>query len=69
MLDAVRAGVGLAHLAEWYVAEDVATGRRVRVLQEWTPPFPGLALYYPAGRHMPAGLRVFIDLIRELEIR
>ena len=69
MLDAVRAGVGLAHLAEWYVAEDVAAGRLVRVLQEWTPPFPGLALYYPAGRHMPAGLRVFIDLIRELDIR
>jgi len=69
MLDAVRAGVGLAHLAEWYVAEDVAAGRLVRVLQEWTPPFPGLALYYPAGRHMPAGLRVFIDLIRELEVQ
>jgi DNA-binding transcriptional LysR family regulator len=67
MLDAVRAGVGLAHLAEWYVAEDIAAGRLVRVLQEWTPPFPGLALYYPAGRHMPAGLRGFIDLIRELE--
>ena len=67
MLDAVRAGVGLAHLAEWYVAEDIASGHLVRVLQEWTPPFPGLALYYPAGRHMPAGLRVFIDLIRELE--
>jgi len=69
MLDAARAGVGLAHLAEWYVAEDLATGRLVRVLQEWTPPFPGLALYYPAGRHMPAGLRVFIDLIRELQIQ
>ena len=67
MLDAVRAGVGLAHLAEWYVAEDLAAGRLVRVLQEWTPPFAGLALYYPAGRHMPAGLRGFIDLIRELE--
>jgi len=67
MLDAARAGMGLAHLAEWYVAEDLATGRLVRVLQEWTPPFPGLALYYPAGRHMPAGLRVFIDLIRELQ--
>ena len=69
MLDAVRSGVGLAHLAEWYVAEDIAAGRLVRVLQEWTPPFPGLALYYPAGRHMPAGLRVFIDLIRELALQ
>ncbi len=54
MLDSVRTGVGLAHLAEWYVAEDVATGRLVRVLHEWTPPFPGLAMYYPAGRHMNA---------------
>jgi DNA-binding transcriptional LysR family regulator len=67
MLDAVRAGMGLAQLAEWYVAEDMGAGRLVRVLQEWTPPFPGLALYYPAGRHVPAGLRVFIDLIRELD--
>jgi DNA-binding transcriptional LysR family regulator len=66
MLDAVRAGMGLAHLAEWYVAEDIRAGRLVRVLHEWTPPFPGLALYYPAGRHVPAGLRLFIDLIREL---
>lgn len=69
MLDAVRAGIGLAHLAEWYVAEDIEAGRLVRVLQEWTPPFPGLALYYPAGRQMPAGLRAFIDLIRELDVR
>jgi DNA-binding transcriptional LysR family regulator len=69
MLDAVRAGAGLAQLAEWYVAEDLAAGRLVRVLQEWTPPFPGLALYYPAGRQLPAGLRAFIDLIRELDGR
>ena len=67
MLDAVRSSFGLAHLAEWYVAEDIEAGRLVRVLQEWTPPFPGLALYYPAGRHVPVGLRAFIDLIREIE--
>jgi DNA-binding transcriptional LysR family regulator len=69
MLDAVRAGFGLAHLAEWYVAEDIEAGRLVRVLQEWTPPFPGLALYYPAGRHVPAGLRAFIDLVREVDAK
>jgi DNA-binding transcriptional LysR family regulator len=61
MLDAARAGAGMAHLAEWYVAEDIEAGHLVRVLQEWTPAFPGLALYYPAGRHVPAGLRAFID--------
>jgi DNA-binding transcriptional LysR family regulator len=66
MLDAVRSGWGVAYLAEWYVADDIRSGRLVRALQDWTPPFPGLALYYPAGRHVPASLRAFIELVREL---
>jgi DNA-binding transcriptional LysR family regulator len=69
MLDAARAGLGLAHVAEWYVVEDIEAGRLVRVLHGWTPAFPGLALYYPAGRHVPAALRAFIDLIREIDDR
>jgi len=69
MLDAVRSGLGLAHIAEWYVLDDLATKRLVRVLDDWTPPYPGLALYYPAGRHVPAALRAFIDLIREIGAR
>jgi hypothetical protein len=35
------------------------------VLEDWTPPFPGLCLYYPRHRHMTAGLRAFVDLIRQ----
>ncbi|WP_342729096.1 LysR substrate-binding domain-containing protein [Bradyrhizobium sp. B097] len=38
---------------------------RVRLLAEWTPPYPGICLYYPSGRHVPAGLRAFIDLIQQ----
>lgn len=69
MLDAVRAGLGLAQIAEWYVLDDLKAGRLVRALEDWTPPYPGLALYYPAGRHVPAGLRAFIDLVREIDAR
>ncbi|MFM0285622.1 LysR family transcriptional regulator [Paraburkholderia megapolitana] len=66
MLESARAGVGLAHLAEWHVARDIEQGSLVRVLEDWTPTFPGLSLYYPGRRHVPAGLRAFVDLIREV---
>lgn len=65
MLEAARAGVGLAFLSEWNVERDLASGSLIRVLEDWTPPSPGLALYYPGRRHLPAGLRALVDLIRE----
>jgi DNA-binding transcriptional LysR family regulator len=66
MLEAVRGGAGLAYLIEWSVAADLADGRLVRVLEDWTPTFPGLCLYYPGRRHLPAGLRALVDLVQEL---
>jgi DNA-binding transcriptional LysR family regulator len=65
MQQAARAGLGLAYLSEWNVATDLHAGTLVRVLEGWTPPFDGLCLYYPGRRHVPAGLRALIDLIRE----
>jgi DNA-binding transcriptional LysR family regulator len=66
MHDAARRGWGLAYLAEWYVNEDLEAGRLMRVLEACTPAYGRLALYYPAGRHIPAALRAFIDLSQEL---
>jgi DNA-binding transcriptional LysR family regulator len=65
MLAATRAGLGLAYLTEWNVNADLEAGTLVRVLEDWTPPLDGLCLYYPGRRHVPAGLRALIDMIRE----
>jgi DNA-binding transcriptional LysR family regulator len=65
MLAAARAGLGLTYLTEWTVAADLEAATLVRVLEDWTPPLDGLCLYYPGRRHVPAGLRALIDMIRE----
>jgi DNA-binding transcriptional LysR family regulator len=67
MQEAALAGLGLAYLSAWQVALDVKAGRLIQVLDDWTPPFSGLCLYYPGRHHVPLGLRALIDLIRELK--
>jgi DNA-binding transcriptional LysR family regulator len=65
MRDAALAGAGIAHLWRVGVADDLATGRLVEALQDWSVGTAGLSLYYPDRRHVPASLRTFIDLLRE----
>jgi len=64
---AIRAaldGVGLAYLFDYQTRAFVAAGKLVRLLQEWSPPFPGFYLYYPSRRQMPPALRAFIDFLQ-----
>jgi DNA-binding transcriptional LysR family regulator len=65
MVEAAVEGLGLAFVSDFWVREHLAAGTLQAVLEDWTPPFPGLRLYYPAHRHMTAGLRAFIDMLRE----
>jgi len=65
MLIAALAGEGLTYLSEHAVAPQIAAGRLIAVLEDWTPAYPGLCLYYPSRRNLPAKLRAFIDLLKE----
>lgn len=66
---AVLEGTGLGYTMEQEVLADIEAGRLLRVLEDWTPPYPGLCLYYPGRRNLSAGVRAFLDLARELSRR
>lgn len=67
ILEAALHGAGLAFLHETTVAPYVETGRLRRVLTDWTPPYPGLSLYFAGRRHMPGRLRALIELIKDVQ--
>lgn len=62
-LDAALAGVGIAFLKEASVAEEIAAGRLVPLLERWSAPFPGFYLCHPQQRQMAPALRVLIDAV------
>ena len=64
MLQAALDGLAIATVLEESVAPFVAEGRLVRLLAEWTPPFPGYYLYYPSRRQMPPVLAALVAELR-----
>jgi DNA-binding transcriptional LysR family regulator len=64
ILGAARAGFGAGYITRSLAARDLETGSLVQLLADWTPPYPGLAIYYPRNRHLSAGMRAFIDFVR-----
>lgn len=64
MAEAALLGTGLAFCFEEQVKELLTEGRLIRVLEDWCPYYPGLHLYYPSRRQMPAALRAFVDFVR-----
>jgi len=64
VLEAARDGFGLGCLLEDYVAEDVAAGRLVRVLDDWCEPFSGYHLYYPSRRQPSPAFALVVEALR-----
>lgn len=64
LLAAALGGCGLAYVTRWMAADALADGSLRQVLADWTPPYPGLCLYYPRHRHLGTGMRAFLDFLR-----
>ncbi|MCB4859659.1 LysR family transcriptional regulator [Sphingobium sp. PNB] len=67
MRRAALAGAGLAYLADWRVADDVAAGTLIPLLCDWMSEEDGLYLYHPSRRHPSAALRALIAAIDDLQ--
>lgn len=65
---AALASVGLTLAMESEVREDIAAGRLVCVLEDWTPTLPPLSLYYPSRRNPTAAFKAFIDFARRRSV-
>ncbi|MER9316164.1 LysR family transcriptional regulator [Mesorhizobium sp. M0659] len=61
---AVLEHTGIGFFMEQSVIEDIEAGSLIRVLEDWTPPFPGLCLYYPGRRNLSAGVKAFLAMAR-----
>ncbi len=64
-LDAALDGLGLAYVLEDRAAPFLADGRLVRLLDDWSPQFPGFFLYHPSRRQMRPVLAALIAILRE----
>lgn len=65
--DAVVVGAGVAALPGMIARAEIAAGRLVRVLPDWSTPRKAIYFVYPSAQSVTARLRAFIDhLAREL---
>jgi DNA-binding transcriptional LysR family regulator len=65
-ISVVEGGIGLAYTPEPAVAASVNAGRLQYVLEDWRSMGPAFNIYYSSRRQVPLGLRILIDLIREM---
>lgn len=64
MVRAAEQGLGLAYVPVEAARSSLDDGALQTVLDDWCPDIDGLCLYYPGRRHVPAGLRAFIEVLK-----
>lgn len=63
LLDAVRKGMGLAQLPDYYVQQDIDEGRLVPVLDQYRPSDDGIWALYPQNRHLSPKVRALVEYL------
>jgi DNA-binding transcriptional LysR family regulator len=61
---AALAGTGLACVLQHTVQAEIDSGRLVRVLGDWCPPFAGYHLYYPSRRQQSPAFALLVEALR-----
>jgi len=64
LVNAALGGLGLVYTFESQVAQHVADGRLIRVLEDWCPPFSGYHLYYPSRRQHTPAFALLLEALR-----
>lgn len=64
VIRASLAGHGLGYVMLDRVAPYLESGRLVRVLDDWSPPFAGYHLYYPSRQQPSAAFSLLVDALR-----
>ena len=64
MVEAALQACGLAYVWDHRVTDHLKNGTLLRCLDEWCAPEDGLHLYYPSHRHVSAGLKALIAMLR-----
>ena len=62
---AVLDAAGIGSFVKQDVAADIASGRLIRLPEDWTPQRPGFSIDDPGRRNASAGFTAFLTLVRE----
>lgn len=64
IVEAAKAGHGIAYVMEDRVMAAIEEGSLIRVLEDWCEPFPGYHLYYPSRRQPSQAFSIVLEALR-----
>jgi LysR family transcriptional regulator, regulator for bpeEF and oprC len=64
----VSNGAGVGSISEYLCSQDIAGGRLVRLLPEWTMPPVDVCLVFPSNRELSPAVRAFISYMKTASV-